>query len=265
MRRPRGFTLIELLVVISIVALLIALLMPAIKRARALARQAICLSNVHQMLMGLHTYAAENGGYFPHGHGGANAATTFEITSPWARAGNGRFDYDGGTEGWTGMGKLFQYDMLTDPEVVYCPSQRFESFSYPKGWHDGIANGYRTTSYHYRLFGQISSGMTFDDLSALHNHQTEVDGPIVLVSDIFHLGHPNWGPYPADVLWAHHESPPGLNLGFSDGHATFRTDRRTYDYAVTFTHFGFQDHLVMLYWQLLDGDPSGVETIITLP
>ncbi len=58
----RGFTLIELLVVISIIALLIALLLPALGRARRAGETAACLSNERQMNLALFTYAADHGG-----------------------------------------------------------------------------------------------------------------------------------------------------------------------------------------------------------
>jgi len=54
-----GFTLIELLVVISIIALLIALLLPALGKAKDSARTAICLNNQKQLMLAVSTYAAE--------------------------------------------------------------------------------------------------------------------------------------------------------------------------------------------------------------
>ncbi len=58
--RCRAFTLIELLVVISIIALLIALLLPALSQARAVARGAQCLSNLHQLGTATWAWAADN-------------------------------------------------------------------------------------------------------------------------------------------------------------------------------------------------------------
>ncbi len=60
-----GFTLIELLVVISIMALLVALLLPALQNARSAARKTQCLSNHRQLLIAASTYAIENAGYGP--------------------------------------------------------------------------------------------------------------------------------------------------------------------------------------------------------
>jgi prepilin-type N-terminal cleavage/methylation domain-containing protein/prepilin-type processing-associated H-X9-DG protein len=72
-RPPRGrpaFTLIELLVVIAIIALLMAILLPTLARARKHAQGVVCQSNLHQWGTRLATYAVENEGRLWHwGHG----------------------------------------------------------------------------------------------------------------------------------------------------------------------------------------------------
>lgn len=66
MRRPNtAFTLVELLVVIGIIALLIAILLPALNRARAAAQGVACASNQRQLLVGLQMYAQDHENYYP--------------------------------------------------------------------------------------------------------------------------------------------------------------------------------------------------------
>ena len=68
-QRPKpGFTLIELLVVIAIIAILAAMLLPALTRAKDAGKKANCLSNLHQMGMGLLMYADDSNGIVPRGN-----------------------------------------------------------------------------------------------------------------------------------------------------------------------------------------------------
>jgi len=65
MKRNRGFTLIELLVVVAIIAVLVALLLPALANAREMARSASCKSNLRQRGLAFHYYANDNNDILP--------------------------------------------------------------------------------------------------------------------------------------------------------------------------------------------------------
>ena len=63
-RFPRAFTLVELLVVIAVIALLMAILLPALGRAKRMARNTICQSNLKQWGLMYAMYCDNNNGYF---------------------------------------------------------------------------------------------------------------------------------------------------------------------------------------------------------
>ena len=60
MIKKNGFTLIELLVVISIIALLLSILMPALQLAKEAGKRVVCLNNQKQLSLGWTMYAGEN-------------------------------------------------------------------------------------------------------------------------------------------------------------------------------------------------------------
>ena len=64
-RRAHGFTLIELLVVVSIIALLVSVLVPALSNARKAAQAVVCSSNLRNLGLGFNLYAEDYNNYLP--------------------------------------------------------------------------------------------------------------------------------------------------------------------------------------------------------
>jgi prepilin-type N-terminal cleavage/methylation domain-containing protein len=114
--RRGAFTLVELLVVIGIIALLIAILLPSLARARESAKNAQCLSNLRQLGMVYQFYANDYKDQIPIGYEGG---------SPWT----GYFICASGKD-YPLMGCLFQGKYLDAPQAFYCPSQNDPRWQY---------------------------------------------------------------------------------------------------------------------------------------
>jgi prepilin-type N-terminal cleavage/methylation domain-containing protein/prepilin-type processing-associated H-X9-DG protein len=109
-RTTRRFTLIELLVVIAIIAILAALLLPALSRGREQGKRAACINNLHQAGMSLMLYADEFDQTLPAGnatlHRGWGIDSSYGVSSKTA----------------LGLAFLLTEKFLSDPQVLYCPS-----------------------------------------------------------------------------------------------------------------------------------------------
>ncbi len=100
--KSSAFTLIELLVVVSIIALLIGILLPALGRARASAKQVQCLSNMRQLCLATGSYQEDNKRIFPQpfinsnipGTAAQNSAMWFNALDKYLTAQNSTYDSD---------------------------------------------------------------------------------------------------------------------------------------------------------------------------
>ncbi|MEO0475499.1 MAG: type II secretion system protein [Planctomycetota bacterium] len=222
----KAFTLIELLVVISIIALLVAILLPALGRARQSAIDTQCLAQIKQLNLGWHTYPADNQGRLM-----SSETTNYQYQgSEVKRLGKlgDRWIYtpgSGNSPESIRRGALYEY-MNDDLNVYMCPSDDTErEYNRPKhwsytinlllaghnpGWAGWYPDRYETEDFAFTM-AQITKpsevitvGEEYDKSKGFN------DGSWMIPSE-----GDRWMDYPIDY------HPKGTTVSFADGHAEF--------------------------------------------
>jgi len=214
----RGFTLVELLVVIAVIAILMAILMPALKLAKDQAYAIRCVSNLRNLSLAWYTYSEENDstlvdGHIPRSNPQPNA---FWVEAPQGPSGNYTGDSNPTLEDkWRGIsrGKLFPY--VKDVEIYHCPNDRRR--------RDLTQNAFRSYS--------IAGGMNGEDKYGFSGRAIEVYDEIrnpsmkyvfVEESDDRGWNMGSWVVNPTGDTWIDPLAPwhnKRSTLGFADGHS----------------------------------------------
>jgi prepilin-type N-terminal cleavage/methylation domain-containing protein/prepilin-type processing-associated H-X9-DG protein len=116
-----AFTLIELLVVVAIIAVLAAILLPALQQAKESSRRSVCMSNLRQLGIAMLSYADDNNGWLPTPTLPGWWDATFGATPQrWPLyADNSVFQE-------TRLYYMLQSYIAGNGQLFYCPSQRFQ-------------------------------------------------------------------------------------------------------------------------------------------
>jgi prepilin-type N-terminal cleavage/methylation domain-containing protein len=129
-RMRKGFTLIELLVVISIIAVLIGLLLPAVQRVRETVSRLNCANNQKQLVLALHNYHDQYGQFPPNGGGIPTCPTFYVGIAPFVEADNQLATNPLNTTGAALPVKIFVCPSRRPANKSYCDYAGFTGFTY---------------------------------------------------------------------------------------------------------------------------------------
>ncbi|MBM4024103.1 MAG: type II secretion system protein [Planctomycetes bacterium] len=244
MRRTKAFTLIELLVVIAIIAILMAVLVPALKIAREQARGVSCLSNQRSLAQAYVMYADENGGSMV---GGWARHDTVNRVPPWVMP---PLDYSGSSivrmasgnvtleQRYNGLREGALYPYLKDVDVYHCPGDNRRT--------QGTSLGNTPAYLIFRSYSlpDYLRATEASDPKKLFTFKDPAN-KMLFVEEIYdgsagNFNHAGWSYIPFDnTMW----DPLGIfhsdacTFSFMDGHAERKkwADKRTITYCVSRT------------------------------
>ena len=253
-----AFTLAELLIVLAIIALLAAILLPALGQAKASARQSTCLGNLKQLQLAWLSYAHENEDWLPPNRAERSEFDMVAIARSWV-LGNPKLDKDD-----TGLrsGVLFPY-VGKSTAIYHCPSDpstvrgepalvRNRSYSIDSWLNSELKSGtsadeINPDSRNLRRLSQVNAKGAGRVFAFIDEHGMSID------DGAFGIG--NWAlipdPPPYWLAFPGERHRGGSNLSFADGHVEFHRwhwHRQVQDYTSGKTPITNPKDLDDLFW-----------------
>lgn len=233
MKQQKGFTLIELLVVIAVIAILMAILMPALTKAREMGKRAVCLGNLKTLSLAWVLYADANNQRLVNGDAGENSGQHPNEWS-WVLRDYGepldvQIEQIKGGALWPYVNNLNSYVCPTVPRSIYTGG-------------NNIVSAGRTYSVVDSMNARDGLGDTTGQIKKFKT-MMQVPRPAQMVVFLDDAGYTyaawgSWGIWTNAVRW--NDCPPirhsnGTNWAFADGHSDFYkwTDPRTLEWGAT--------------------------------
>jgi prepilin-type N-terminal cleavage/methylation domain-containing protein len=233
--RARGFTLIELLTVIATIAILAALLLPILSKAKIKAQRTTCLSNLHQLGFAWMMYLGDNNDYL---------AESYPVNNPdvWVQGDMTKLN-EAGNADLIRQGKLYPYNQ--NVKIYRCPADtgvningqqvhtvRSYSMNCFMGARDPSLGPIPSTAVGYMPFYAKSSEIPQPDRLWVLLDEDERS-----INDGFFVTDPRgqiWVDFPAMSLHRHDYS---YALNFADGHCGIwhYKDTRSYEVSANWT------------------------------
>ena len=210
----RAFTLVELLVVIGIIALLVAILLPALNRAKKQANTLVCASDIRQILQAFRLYAMDNRDHLPQ--------APWIGVRPTAQFSNCAFTFDSDAVANYSYGALLKYIGGTPQvreKIMLCPDDECIS-----PFDRSIR---RNFSYSFNYLIDLNGPQPKTDTLKLSTIRQTGQRILVFVERYPNDGYCVWTLWDADALTDRHSGR--CNAGFVDGHVQRYYPREIFD------------------------------------
>jgi prepilin-type N-terminal cleavage/methylation domain-containing protein len=257
--RKKAFTLIELLVVISIIALLLAIVVPAMRKAKEVAKKVVCGSGMRQTLVGLKSYGETyDGKLIPIANltGPGDKQTGVGVTYSDNRSATTPITPWSAFVPWMGvaayvlptrdavcaptkayhLGLLYELNIISNPEVFYCPAQPLQAtaFGVPYSYESYTQKGgaswgtYTPTPLSSATGNYVRTSFNYwvhEKVRWSELHASKV----VLVDNL-----QDWNVVPHRKAGAASD-PQGVSAGFADGSVSFCSNAEVFKNTATYS------------------------------